>query len=69
MNQSPAFDYIGGIETFYQKKVEEAGEFADCVEAKEVWWEYHELLEAEAADHMAESSIPAEIYALKNSWI
>lgn len=38
------------IETFYQKELKMAGPYADFVEAKETWWEYNELLRAEAAE-------------------
>lgn len=44
------------IESFYQKILKEAGPYADCVEAKETWWEFNELLGAELADIISEQT-------------
>ncbi len=63
------FPNLNSIEEFYQEQVDNAGIYADSIEAKETWWEYNTLIANELADEAAEESIPAEIYDLKDSWI
>lgn len=46
-----------GIEAFYQQKIKEAGPFADCVDAKDVWREYCALREVEAIDDEVDSTM------------
>jgi hypothetical protein len=62
------FPNLSSIEAFYQEQLDAAGPFADCVEAKETWWEYNQLIEQEVADELAEKNIPKEIYTLNDSW-
>ena len=63
------FPNLNSIEEFYQELKDNAGVFADCIEAKETWWEYNILIDNELADEASEENIPAEIYDLGDSWI
>lgn len=72
-----------GIEAFYQKKVKEAKEasayllttgvechYENLLDAKDIWYEYCELRDAEEAeDEVDKQDLPAEIYSLKGSWV
>lgn len=63
------FPNLNSIEEFYQEQIDNAGIYADCIEAKETWWEYTAMIENELADEASENNIPAEIYDLKDRWI
>jgi hypothetical protein len=50
-------DAKSGIEGYWEGKIKQAGIFADCVEAKDVWYEWNMAIGCEHADDEADECI------------